>query len=127
MVRAGDLAIEPDTPKAANFLAIVLSRKGDQTAAERMFRQAIAAQPDLAEAHANLANLLATRRDFRQASHHFDRAIAANPNYGEARHERGMVLIALSSYEKALVDLRAAAGLMPGWTKGPLRWFGPLQ
>jgi tetratricopeptide (TPR) repeat protein len=104
----------PEDPDAINLLGIVAVQKGDNRAAEQLFRNALQLQTDHAEAHHNLANLLASNHDYPQAAYHFQQAIASNPGYAEAHYRYGLLLLASGSIDRAQHELETTVRIKPG-------------
>lgn len=84
-------------------------RTGEYAAAERAFRDAIAAAPDSALAHSKLGVALAHQGQLDAAIAEFSRAVAIYPGYapaysnlGNAYREKGMTAEAVAAYERAV-------------------------
>lgn len=84
-------------------------RGGEFAAAERAFRDAVAAAPDSAIAHSKLGVALAQQGQLDAAIAEFSRAVALHPGYapahsnlGNAFREKGMTAEAIVAYERAV-------------------------
>ncbi len=78
-------------------------------AAERAFREAVAAAPDSPVAHSKLGVALARQGRLDEAIAEFSRAVALHPGYapaysnlGNAYREKGMTAEAIAAYERAV-------------------------
>ncbi|MFH2202889.1 MAG: DUF2723 domain-containing protein [Elusimicrobiota bacterium] len=65
-------------------LGVVLEKKGDREAAERLYRKALAHDPEKAQAHYNIA-VLYWQRDLRRSVTELEAALRIDPNHAEAR------------------------------------------
>jgi tetratricopeptide (TPR) repeat protein len=84
-------------------------RAGNHAAAERAFRDAVAAAPNSALAHSKLGVALAQQGQLDAAITEFSRAVAIHPGYapgysnlGNAYREKGMTAEAVAAYERAV-------------------------
>lgn len=84
-------------------------RAGEYAAAERAFRDAVAAAFDSPLAHSKLGVALAQQGQLDQAITEFSRAVALHPGYapaysnlGNAYREKGMTAEAVAAYERAV-------------------------
>jgi Flp pilus assembly protein TadD len=84
-------------------------RAGEHAAAERAFRDAVAAAPDSPLAHSKLGVALAQQGQLDAALTEFSRAVAIHPGYapaysnlGNAYREKGMTAEAVAAYERAV-------------------------
>jgi predicted CXXCH cytochrome family protein len=113
--QASELAISanPEHAEAFNLRGLVALKSGDNTSAERDFREAIRWQPNLVEAQYNLGLLLFSNRSLPEAEFHLANALRINPNYADAHHTLGMVYILTNSISRADAELRKAAELQP--------------
>jgi Flp pilus assembly protein TadD len=82
---------------------------GEYAAAERAFRDAVAAVPDSPLAHSKLGVALAQQGHLDQAITEFSRAVALHPGYapaysnlGNAYRQKGMTAEAVAAYERAV-------------------------
>jgi tetratricopeptide (TPR) repeat protein len=92
---------------------VALQRRGDMTAAERLYREIVKVQPDFAEAHNNLGVALKALDRFDEAVESYRRALAFKPDYGEARNNLARTLRALDRHEEAAEIYRQAVAAAP--------------
>ena len=108
MIQAGELAgarshlmeilnATPDDPVALNLLGVVNSQEGQFQAAERCFRQAIAAAPDFVGAYLNLGHLYQEnqRRDpkaLMESLAAYEAALKVDPSNIEANYQAALLL-----------------------------------
>ncbi len=74
------LAVDADSAKANDIMALVQARMRDDTKAEKYFRRALAADPGNSESHNNFGVFLCERGRIDEAISHFDAAVK-NPLY----------------------------------------------
>jgi predicted O-linked N-acetylglucosamine transferase (SPINDLY family) len=93
-------------------LALASHQTGDHAAAERGYRQLLAAAPDHAACLTNLGALVARRGDLNEAEQLYLRAVAAKPDQLDARFNLGNLYRRLKRYPEAAAQyedvLRAA-------------------
>jgi tetratricopeptide (TPR) repeat protein len=75
-------------------LGVLLSRRGDDAAAEQHYAEALRLDPRSVESHVNLGVLLAGRGDFAAAEAHYAEAVRLDPDHAEARNNLAMILAA---------------------------------
>ena len=111
LIRA--LELDPGyLPPFAELAAMHLA-KGDNTAAERIFRNAADYAPDSADAQASHGRLLAIVGDFPGAETRYARAVRLAPADAYYRLELGRVLQRLARHDEALAQLLEARTLAP--------------
>ncbi|MFQ3680325.1 MAG: tetratricopeptide repeat-containing glycosyltransferase family protein, partial [Pseudanabaenaceae cyanobacterium] len=96
-----------------NQLGAALGERGDISAAQECFYQAISLQPDLANAHANLGHTLVQQGRYREALTAFEEALTIDPNHYESYYNLGTVLAELDEPETATDFFAQALRLQP--------------
>lgn len=112
-----------DDPRAAGerhfFAGVELLEKGENGAAERCFREALALVPDLAEAAGNLGYLLDKRGARDEAETWLRRAIELDPDCLEVTLTLGALLTTLKRFKEAEAVCMRAIALAP---ESPQTW-----
>jgi tetratricopeptide (TPR) repeat protein len=104
---------------AHHNLAVELSGAGDQGAAERHFRAALAIYPTWPPALNGLGNVLARAGRSEEALALYREALALDPGYGEAHYNLGVALLRARRPREAREELRLALEADP--SLGPAR------
>jgi tetratricopeptide (TPR) repeat protein len=99
--------------KALVDQGIVRADKGDNEAAEALFRQAIKEDPGSAPGHLNLGLILARRQQLREAEAQVDRAMKLAPEDPAALAAAGRVKARLGKSVEGVALLRRAVALEP--------------
>ncbi len=150
-VRAFFQKLAPSPAGRAAREADELARRGDTAAAERGYREALAASPDNADAIAGLAQLLVQRGETQEAEDLLKRAptdrrakvlrhriflrgfaerhanddlqgeAAANPGDARARYRWGVMLAAQERYQEALDELLESVSIDRAFADGAAR------
>ena len=107
------LRLNPDFPAAHNNLAVILSARGDASAATGHYQSAIRSRPDYAEAHYNYAALLDRRGMLVGASEHFRSALRFRPEYADAHYAYANMLHRSDRAKEAESHYREALRLRP--------------
>jgi len=138
--------LQPDSARAYNTLAMVLSRFIETNAAREAFEKALQLDPNLAEARVNLALVLAQAGEFVQAGEHLDRAIQLQGETQAAAYShylRAKIWVAQKEIGNAVSKLETAVKLRPNYAEAwsdlggsvgsrvrlrarSKRWSGPL-
>ena len=95
--------------------ALQLHQAGQLDAAEKLYRQVLAAQPDHADANYLLGVICAQRGQFDQAMPLIGRAIEINPNAAAYHSHMGNVLRGLGQFDRAVQSCRRALALQPDY------------
>jgi type IV pilus assembly protein PilF len=107
------LAVDANSAKANDIMALVQARMRDDVKAEKYFRRALAADPGYSESHNNLGVFLCERGRIDEAIAQFDAAVK-NPLYrtpGRANLNAGQCLLKKGDYTGAERYFRAALAL----------------
>ena len=91
---------------------------GDATAAERVFRQALAIAPNIPELHANLGLLLERCGRMEEAEQHYRSAMMLRPSLTQASLNLGVMLDRQHRFCEAEAVYRQALALDPGSAPG---------
>jgi Tfp pilus assembly protein PilF len=94
-------------------LAMSYNRKGDNTAAERLFRETLAVRDDLYEVHYSLGLLLAEEKRYTEAAQYLETASQAMPHYARVHYNTGQIWDYLNRPDKALPALERSYTLEP--------------
>ena len=89
------------------------ARAGESTAAEKHFRNAIAAAPSLAEAANNLGTLLGQQGRDHEAEAFLRSAVSANPRFGQAWVNLAATLASESHFSEARNAIESALRIDP--------------
>ncbi len=108
------LRLNPDFPAAHNNLAVILSARGDVSAATGHYQSAIGLRQDYAEAHYNYAVLLDRRGTLAGASEHFRSALRSRPEDANAHYAYANLLTRTDRAKEAESHFREALRLRPG-------------
>ena len=108
------LRLNPGLPAAHNNLAVILSARGDLSAATGHYQSAIGLRADYPEAHYNYAVLLDRRGTLSGASEHFRSALESRPKYADAHYAYANLLYRTDRAEDAESHYREALRLRPG-------------
>lgn len=104
----------PDAFQAILPEALLLHRQGDFDAAERLFKELLAAVPAQTDALHMLGVIACQRGDFPGAADLIGQAIAADPRHAAYHSDRGYALQLLGRFEEALEHYDRALSLDPG-------------
>ncbi len=105
------LAALPVWAGASNNRGIRLLQKGDLTAAQRAFAQAISINPNYASAYYNLASAYADIGDYGQARQLYTQALATDRTFDLAYNGLGYVMIRQGTPEQAIPVLYTGLNL----------------
>ncbi|MBI5508382.1 MAG: tetratricopeptide repeat protein [Deltaproteobacteria bacterium] len=83
---------EPNLPEAFNLLGLIARHRGQDDAAARSYKQAIALRADFPEALSNYGELFMDRREYARACELFQEAIRIDPSFVVARANLGRCL-----------------------------------
>ena len=105
------LGQDADMPGVQLQLGIFYVTRGDETAAEAAYRQALHLNPQLIPAYLNLADLLRAQSKDAQARQLLLQALAVDPQNGPTLHALGLLETRSGQPEAALAYLQQAAAL----------------
>jgi len=111
------LRLDPDQAQVHYSLGNMYQQTGRYEEAIAALRRAIQIQPDDDESHALLARVLAAKGDYKAASDEAKRAVDVRPGWS-SYFNQGRVEIAAGHLDRALVALRRATELNPGFAGG---------
>jgi Tfp pilus assembly protein PilF len=94
-------------------LAMLYNRKGDNAAAERLFRETLALRDDLPEVHYSLGLLLAEEKRYTEAVQYLETASQAMPHYARVHYNAGQIWDYLNRPDKAQAALERSYALEP--------------
>jgi len=92
---------------------MLYNQEGRNKAAEKLFREAVAANPEFYEAAYSLGLLLAENKDYEGAAVYLVRAAAGMSDRPRVHYNLGILLQHLNRPEEAEAALKRAAGLEP--------------
>ena len=107
------VAQNPTAALAHHNLAVLLSQRGDSSAALSHFEQALSLRPNYAHAHANLGDLLLQLGRPADALPHLEQALRLQPNYAAAHNTLGAIFAALGRPADARTHYETALRLDP--------------
>jgi len=108
--------VEPGSVQAMQVLAQLLIETKRVAEAEPVLAKLMAAQPAaVANLFMQLPRVLAASREPQANLRLVERLAAAYPNLAQARFALAQLAVAADDEPRALAELRAAAGLRPGW------------
>ncbi|MEQ8409470.1 MAG: putative 2OG-Fe(II) oxygenase [Gammaproteobacteria bacterium] len=103
----------PGQPDALHLLAMAARNQGDAAAAERLFKQAIAAAPKRADILVNFANFLANQERQREARTLLGKAIKLDPKLMAGWYHLGLLALKMGDQREALRCASKATRLAP--------------
>lgn len=109
------LGLNPRLPRINTMVGMARDRTGDSTAAEPVFRAALAIDPNDFDANLYLGAILLKRRAVEEAKPYLDKAVALNPSSTMARYEEGMWESNSGQYEAAAKALEEVEKEDPSW------------
>jgi len=117
--RAGEYAARlearyGDRPEVHYFRGTLYTFEGQQSDAEREYRDELKLSPNHAEALTALAAIELDQAQIEEAETLAQRAIASDPNSAEAHHVLGRILLNRKQWQPAAVELETAKRLNPG-------------
>jgi Tfp pilus assembly protein PilF len=107
------IELKPAFAAAENQLGFVLARAGENEAAEKHFRNALATAPRFAEAANNLGTLLGQEGRDTEAEVRFRSAVSANPRYVRAWVNLAATLASESHFAEAKKAIESALKVDP--------------
>ncbi len=102
------LELDPFQSDAAHFLGILTRDAGDETSAERLLRQAIAANDRHPVYHASLGLTLRRLGRPAEAVASYKQAVGLKPDFAEAQINLGNLLLEMNDHAGAVAAYRAA-------------------
>ncbi len=118
------LKTAPGSSSLWNSLGLVQGQRGDNRAAERAFKQAIALDPSDPVSHANLSILYLDENRMKEAKAEIDAALAADPSFDITLVARGRYDMQTGDLDKALNDLLAGSTANPAYSNAQLLLAG---
>jgi tetratricopeptide (TPR) repeat protein len=96
---------------ALNNLGSLLKEKGQLTAAQNLYQQALTIDPNFAIAHYNLGLTLKAMGQLGAAIQHYQQAIGLQPDYADAYQNLGVALLKAGQVPDSLAAFRQAIAL----------------
>ncbi|OCP02780.1 MULTISPECIES: FecR domain-containing protein [unclassified Ensifer] len=118
------LKTAPGSSSLWNALGLVQGERGDDRAAEKAFKQAIALDPNDPVSHANLSILYLDENRMSEAKAEIDAALAADPSFDVTLVARGRYHMQTGELDKALADLLAGSTANPAYSNAQLLLAG---
>jgi tetratricopeptide (TPR) repeat protein len=103
----------PDNPRARNNYAVDLLLRGENAAAERQLRVALALDPAMGQAHANLGVALCRQDRCDEGVPHLERAIAIDPTFAQAHRDLGEAYAGRGQASRAVAEYLLALEAQP--------------
>jgi predicted O-linked N-acetylglucosamine transferase (SPINDLY family)/predicted SAM-dependent methyltransferase len=107
------LSLAADYGQAANNLALIMIKRGDNADGETLLRQALAESIDFFDGHLNLANLLARTARPTEALYYYQRALALQPDSIVAKQQYAPMLIEYARLNEAMDLLTEVLDIAP--------------
>jgi tetratricopeptide (TPR) repeat protein len=109
------LAIDPGLAAAYNNIGMAQEAQGKKAEAMASYREALRIEPDNAFALTNLGAALGDQGQWAEGAAYLERAIRVGADAPETHYLLGNIRLAEGRREEAIVALRRALALRPGW------------
>lgn len=112
-----NLAKNPRSAVAHNYVGLADEQRGEFAEAERHFREALSLRADYPEALNNLGALLGERGRIDEAAELFARAVVIQPGDAELQNNLGLARMGQARYAEAAGAFERATALAPGFAE----------
>jgi tetratricopeptide (TPR) repeat protein len=102
-----------ERPESRLNLGLLALRRGDASAAEKLYREALVLAPDFAPAYVNLADLLRAQGREEEGERVLREGLSRAPRSAELHHALGLLHVRRQRYVAGLAALAQAARLAP--------------
>lgn len=128
-VQMGELLLEhaPQNPNVHHLAGFIYGRVGDQTAAVKYFRQAIALNGQMPSYHYNLAEALYHQSEWQLAEQSYRQALSLDPRHARACRKLAEVLYNQGRLDEAIKHYSQAIRLIPNDTEAHYKLGWALQ
>ena len=108
------LTQSPGHPDLLNLAGVAAWQRGEGSAAEAYFSEAVTRRPDFAEARVHLASVLKAKGDVAAAREHLEAALKEKPDHVPAWRNLGKLLQQQKDHDAAANAYRRALQIRPG-------------
>jgi tetratricopeptide (TPR) repeat protein len=105
--------INPDSPKAHNYLGLCYFLQKSYDPAREQFEKAVVLDPSFATAHNNLAGVYSVKSEYAKAEEHYRKALSLSPDMISANYSLGTLLLNLGQSEAGMPYLSRGISLDP--------------